>query len=239
MSINRILLLNALGIGLLLSWALPGFTLWTHLDDGVFWFFNHTINAGNPHWDAVLAALNNRKYDALIMLAMLAIMAWASKRDRQGGWRRWLGIGLTMLVTAALINEFVRHLVPYAHPSPTVAFPDASLVSRFVHFATKDQAGNSFPGDHGIMAMIFAGFMLSFGDRVTRIASLILVVCAVTPRIMVGAHWLSDVLVGSLSIALLLLPWVLCTPLARRSSAALTGLVERGIVAYRTRRFRG
>ena len=98
-------------------------------------------------------------------------------------------------------------------------FNDAlRLVSNFVHFATKDSAGNSFPGDHGIMAMIFAGFMLSFGDRVTRLASIALVTCAVAPRIMVGAHWLSDVMVGSLSLALLLLPWVLCTPLASRTS---------------------
>lgn len=166
---RRILLFNALGVALLLSWALPSFTLWTYLDDGVFWFFNHTISDNHPRWNVVLAALNNRKYDMLIMLAMLVTMAAASYRDQQGGFRRWFGIGVTMLITAGLINELVRTVVTYSHPSPTRFFDDANLLSQFVHFATKDQAGNSFPGDHGIMAMIFAAFMLTFGDRLTRI----------------------------------------------------------------------
>lgn len=239
MSTRRILLFNALGIALLASWALPSFTLWGYLDDGVFWFFNHTISDHNPRWNVVLAALNNRKYDMVIMFAMLATMIAASYRDKQGGFRRWFGIGITMLITAGLINELVRNVITYSHPSPTRFFDDADLLSQFVHFTTKDQAGNSFPGDHGIMAMIFAAFMLTFGDRFTRIVSLILVACAVIPRIMVGAHWLSDILVGSLSIALLLLPWVLCTPVARKSSAAITHLVdcsEQKLADWRQRR---
>ncbi|MDN6180483.1 MAG: phosphatase PAP2 family protein [Halomonas subglaciescola] len=227
MSSRRILLLNATGIALLLSWVMPSFTLWTYLDDGVFWFFNHTISDNNPRWNVALGALNNRKYDMVIMFGMLAIMISASYRDKAGGFRRWLGIGITMLLTAGLMNELVRNLITYSHPSPTKFFDDANLLSQFVHFSTKDQAGNSFPGDHGVMAMIFAAFMLSFGDRITRIASLILVTCAVAPRVMVGAHWLSDVLVGSLSIVLLLLPWVLCTPIARNSSAAITRAFKR------------
>lgn len=235
MHLRRLLLLNALGIALIFSWALPSFTLWSYLDDGVFWLFNQMINADNPRWTTLLAALNNRKYDMLIMIGMLAIMVSASYRDSQGGWRRWLGIGFTMLITAGLVNEFVRNLITYTHASPTVLYPEANRVSQFVHFATKDHAGSSFPGDHGIMAMIFASFMLTFGDRITRIASVIIVLCAVTPRIMVGAHWLSDIFVGSLSIVLLLLPWVLCTPIARRSSAAISGLAERAMIAIRGR----
>ncbi|MCM2129856.1 phosphatase PAP2 family protein [Larsenimonas rhizosphaerae] len=217
MNIPRIFCLNASGLLLVTSWWIPQVTLWTTLDDSVFWFFNHFITLDNPHWDTVLAALNSRRFDLAIIAGMLAIMLWACLRDQQRGWQRWVGIGMTMLITAGLMNEIVRHL-PIHHPSPTRFFPEASLVSDFVHFATKDSAGNSFPGDHGIMAMIFAGFMLSFGDRVTRLASIGLVTCAIAPRIMVGAHWLSDVMVGSLSLALLLLPWVLCTPLASRTS---------------------
>ncbi|WNK19342.1 phosphatase PAP2 family protein [Halomonas piscis] len=236
---RRILILNALGVALLLSWVTPSFTVWAYLDDAVFWFFNHTISVDNPRWNVLLAALNNRKFDMVIMFAMLAIMVSASYRDRQGGYRRWFGIGVTMLITAGLMNELVRNLITYSHPSPTKVFDDANLLSQLVHFATKDQAGNSFPGDHGIMAMIFAAFMLTFGDRATRIASLLLVACAVVPRVMAGAHWLSDVLVGSLSIVLLLLPWVLCTPIARRCSAAITRALERGeqkLAALRARR---
>ncbi|MCM5704321.1 phosphatase PAP2 family protein [Larsenimonas salina] len=222
MNLTRILCLNALGVLLISTWWIPQFTFWSTVDDSVFWFFNQFITMGNPHWDATLAALNNRKFDLFVIAGMLTIMCWACVRDTRGGWQRWLGIGLTMVITAGLMNEVVRHL-PFHHPSPTRFFDDASLVSNFVHFTTKDSAGNSFPGDHGVMAMIFAGFMLTFGDRLTRGASILLVAIAIAPRVMVGAHWVSDIMVGSLSLALLLLPWVLCTPVAR----ALTTWISR------------
>ncbi|WP_280562810.1 MULTISPECIES: phosphatase PAP2 family protein [unclassified Chromohalobacter] len=227
MNIARIILFNLMGIALITSWWIPQFTLWSTLDDGVFWLFNHTLTADNPHWTTIIAALNNRKFDLLIICCMLGTMGYACYRDRNGGWRRWLGIGFTMLLTAGIINELVRHIITYGHPSPTKVFDNVNLVSQFVTFATKDQAGNSFPGDHGIMAMIFAGFMLTFGDRLTRIASILLVLAATAPRIMVGAHWFSDIFVGSLSIALLLLPWVLCTPIAKRSAQCLHQGLER------------
>ncbi|SEM37519.1 phosphatase PAP2 family protein [Halomonas caseinilytica] len=227
MKLSRILLLNVIGMLIITSWWLPSLSFWTVLDDAVFWWFNQTIGDDNLRWTEVLAALNSRRYDILIMLCMLTLMGWASYRDRQGGWRRWFGIGVTMLITAGLVSELVRHVITYGHPSPTLAFDEVNLVSSFVEFATKDQAGNSFPGDHGIMSMIFAGFMLTFGDRVTRLASIALAILATAPRVMVGAHWLSDVLVGSLSICLLLLPWVLCTPLASRMSASVMAGLER------------
>lgn len=235
MLLRRPLLLNALGLGLLLSWALPTFTLWAYLDDSVFWFFNHTINADNPRWNTLLAAMNSRKYDVIVMLGMLTIMASACYRDPQGGLLRWLGIGICMLLTAGVTALLVRYLVTYSHPSPTMHYPDASRISQLVSFSTKDKAGSSFPGDHGIMAMIFTGFMLRFGGRAIQVASLTLLIFAIFPRIIVGAHWLSDIFVGSLSITLLLLPWVLCTPVASRCSVAISGFFERRVAAYRAR----
>ena len=36
------------------------------------------------------------------------------------------------------------------------------------------------------------------------------------PRVMIGAHWLTDIAVGSLTAVLIGLPWVLMTPLSDR-----------------------
>lgn len=64
------------------------------------------------------------------------------------------------------------------------------------------------------MLLIFTGFMLRyFGKKAFLIAVLIFLIFSL-PRIMIGAHWFTDVFVGSLSIALLGLPWVLLTPLS-------------------------
>lgn len=227
MSLRRPLLLNALGLAIIFSWAIPSFTLWTHFDDSVFWFFNHTLSADNPVWTTLLAAMNNRFFDPVVMVLMLGLMALACYRDPKGGWPRWFGIGITMVLTAGVTALLVRFLVTYTHESPTLRYPDATRITELVEFATKATSNRSFPGDHGIMAMIFTGFMLKFGDRLVRVLSIVVMVLAAAPRVVVGAHWFTDILVGSLAIVLLILPWVLCTPLAERCTNAISGYVQR------------
>jgi membrane-associated phospholipid phosphatase len=77
---------------------------------------------------------------------------------------------------------------------------------------TKDASKDSFPGDHGMMLLIFAAIMLRyFGQKAFAVALIIFVVFAF-PRVMIGAHWFTDIAVGSLSVALIALPWCLMTP---------------------------
>ncbi|MGU7807728.1 phosphatase PAP2 family protein, partial [Escherichia coli] len=83
-----------------------------------------------------------------------------------------------------------------------------------VNFPTKDASKDSFPGDHGMMLLIFASFMWRyFGRRALGVALIIFVVFAF-PRVMIGAHWFSDIAVGSLTAVLIGAPWVLMTPLS-------------------------
>lgn len=87
-------------------------------------------------------------------------------------------------------------------------------VSDVVNFPTKDASKDSFPGDHGMMLLIFASFMWRyFGRRALGVALIIFVVFAF-PRVMIGAHWFSDIAVGSLTAVLIGAPWVLMTPLS-------------------------
>lgn len=67
-----------------------------------------------------------------------------------------------------------------------------------------------------MMLLIFSAFMLRyFGKKAFGVALIIVVVFAF-PRVMIGAHWLTDIVVGSLSAVLIGLPWVLMTPLSDR-----------------------
>ena len=79
-------------------------------------------------------------------------------------------------------------------------------------FKTKDYSGDSFPGDHGLMLMIYAGFMLRYFGKKAFAVSCIILIIFMLPRIMAGAHWFTDIVVGSLSISLVGLSWVLLTP---------------------------
>jgi membrane-associated phospholipid phosphatase len=221
---KRLIGLNLTALGLLLSWALPHGLPWNHLDDRIFWTFNQWITPSHKRWDDILALLNTRFFDAASFAVMGGLFVVAMRRDpRPDRLRHWFGIGLTMLLTAAIIAVVTNKAITYGHPSPTRFFAHAARLTDIVSIPTKDVASNSFPGDHGLMLMIFAGFMLRFADRRIAAWSVAFVLVLSAPRIMVGAHWFSDVYMGALSIALLILPWVLCTPVA----GGVTAFIER------------
>lgn len=211
-----ILLLNALGVALFLSWYLPlnhGF--WFPLDSGLFHFFNQELVKSRAFlW--LVALTNNRAFDGISLLAMGCLMLSFWRKADAEGRRRIIMIGLVMLLTAVVINQLAQGLMPVKRASPSLSFPDIYRVSELLHIPTKDASKDSFPGDHGMMLLIFSGFMLRyFGKKAFAIALIIVVVFAF-PRVMIGAHWLTDIVIGSLSAVLIGLPWMLLTPLSDR-----------------------
>ena len=209
-----ILLLNAAGLALFLSWYLPvnhGF--WFPLDSGIFHFFNQALVKSETFlW--LVAITNNRAFDGCSLLAMGCLMLSFWLKEDKTGRRRIVMTGLVMLLTAVVINQLAQHLMPVKRASPSLYFPDIHRVSELLHIPTKDASKDSFPGDHGMMLLIFSAFMLRyFGVRAFAISLIIFVVFSL-PRMMIGAHWFTDIFVGSLSVILVGLPWVLMTPLS-------------------------
>ena len=211
--IPLILLLNAAGIALFCSWYLPvnhGF--WAPLDAAIFYFFNHLVGV-NTAYTWLLAVINNRAFDACSLLAMGSLMLSFWFKEQSAGRRRVIIIGLVK------------------RASPSLSFTDITKVSDVISFPTKDASKDSFPGDHGMMLLIFASFMWRyFGRRAFAIALVIFVVFAF-PRVMIGAHWFTDIAVGSLTAVLIGAPWVLMTPL---SDKVIT-LFERYLPGGRTK----
>ena len=214
-----ILLLNAAGLALFLSWYLPtnhGF--WFPADAGIFHFFNRGL-ANSQTWAWCLAITNNRAFDGCSLLAMGCLMLSFWFKNDYAGRRRIIIIGLVMLLTAVVINQLAQNLMPVKRASPTLFFSDIYRVSDLINFSTKDASKDSFPGDHGMMLLIFASYMWRyFGRKAFAIALVIFVVFAF-PRVMIGAHWFSDIAVGSLTAVLIGIPWVLLTPLSDRAIA--------------------
>ncbi|ARD59947.1 hypothetical protein Y71_08475 [Kosakonia radicincitans DSM 16656] len=209
-----IILLNAIGLALFMCWYLPvnhGF--WFPLDSAIFHFFNRGL-VENRAWLWLVALTNNRAFDACSLVAMGCLMlSFWLPADRTGR-RRVVIIGLTMLLIAVVVNQLAQHLMPVQRASPSLYFTDIHRVSELLDFPTKDASKDSFPGDHGMMLLIFAAVMWRyFGKKAFGIALIIFVVFAF-PRVMIGAHWFTDIAVGSLSAVLIGLPWCLLTPLS-------------------------
>lgn len=147
-------------------------------------------------------------------MGCLMLSFW--RKEDAAGRRRIIAIGLVMLLIAVVVNQLAQGLMPVKRSSPSLYFPNINRVSELLHISTKDASKDSFPGDHGMMLLIFSAFMLRYFGKKAFGVALIIVVVFVFPRVMIGAHWLTDIVVGSLSAVLIGLPWCLMTPLSDR-----------------------
>ena len=213
------------GICLLGSYFLLRGT-WTELDTAVFYFFNDKLVPGSLFLD-VTAYTNKRAFDVISFTAMGLLYWYYFRRKDNQGRRTMICLGVCMLLAGIVIKQ-CGNVLPIAHPSPTYTFEGVNRLTKLTDIVTKDASRNSFPGDHGMMLMIFAGFMARyFGKRAFALAALFVVVFSL-PRIMSGAHWFSDIYMGSLAIACMTLSWFLLTP----ASDSCAGRLERFLPAW-------
>ncbi|HGE8425412.1 TPA: phosphatase PAP2 family protein [Serratia marcescens] len=206
-----ILFFNLLGVALFLSWFLPAnHGGWFTLDSAIFFFFNRHL-ATDPAFLHLVAITNNRAFDAISLLAMGLLYLYFYLKQDAAGRRRLVITGVVMLLTAVVLNQ-LGHLLPVKHPSPTLTFDNINRVSELTGIPTKDASGDSFPGDHGMMLIIFSCFMLRYFGRGAFAIALLITLVFSLPRVMIGAHWFTDIAVGSLSVVLVGASWVLMTP---------------------------
>lgn len=217
MGLRYILPLNLLGLLLLCSWMAPATSwLWLAADEYIFWHLNAFVTPEHPTFVHLLSFASVRLFDSLILGAMLVLFLICAFTDTDArGLRiaKWLATGLLMLTVAGIATLLIHDVMTYEHASPTIFHPDAHMLHTLTHLPVKDSAPDSFPGDHGVMAMIFAAFMLRFASPSGGVAATLLALVITAPRLLAGAHWFSDVYMGSLAMTLLLAPWLLFSPL--------------------------
>lgn len=214
-NLGKVLVLNSMGVVLFLSWYLPGNSgFWFEVDKQVFFFFNHLLSGGSSFLYLV-AFTNLRPFDVVAFLFMLGIFyTYYRKQDIKG--KRWmLAMGATMLITAVIAKQFDLFL-NMERPSATKFFTEMGesvlRVSELSGWPAKDWSSSSFPGDHGMFLIIFSFFMFRYFGMRAFLKSLAVIIVFSLPRIMSGAHWVTDILVGAVSVNLIVLSWMLLTP---------------------------
>ena len=217
-----------------ISWAaLPAHGPWDQWDLAIFHLVNGWLGQSSL-WADVVAVTNNRLFDLLVLGCMGLILAMCFFRSEDGDRRRLVAMGIVMLLGALIINQF-GHLLPVSRPSPTLTVADALRVTQLSAIPTKDSSSDSFPGDHALFLMIFAGFALRYLPRWAGMLAILMVPLFSAPRILSGAHWLTDVYVGALGLTLLCLPLLLLTGL----SDALIGWLASRLPLWPRRRSTG
>lgn len=213
--ILQILSFAIAGALLFLSW-LPDGSAWLPLDLGFFHFFNSRTTPGSA-FTTLLGITNLRAYDAFAF-GCLALLYFAYYRgETKENRRKMIAIGITMLLTAIVMKRLIVE-IPITRPSPTLSLPGCNRITEVLTWPVmpKDAGASTFPSDHGCVLMIYCAFLWRYFGRKAFARSLVLFALFMAPRLMVGAHWFTDVAVGALSACLMVLPALLLTPASDR-----------------------
>lgn len=220
---------------LLGSWIWPPTSaLWDRLDRGVFHVLNAPLDA-NALWAHLWGIANMRATDlavALVMFAALVRDGWfftgAQLRQALYGFLVLL-IVLTVIRTGLVLP--VLNGLELHRPSPSLVMDDALRLSAMfpdwaAQWGMKDSSIRSFPGDHAAVLLLWVGLLVARGRRDRRYQALALAFLFVLPRLVSGAHWATDILVGSVSLCLVTLALVAYTPLGERATRLLARLAD-------------
>ncbi len=213
------LLLCHLAIAVLLGSFLWPATraLWEIFDIAVFKFLNHTL-VGHPWVQVFWAFVNHKRVDlvedAVFLLFFILAIKAAPKKNRL---RRSAEFLFCILLAGSIIyfvnRTLLRNhvLIPRESPSLVVA-PCIRLSEEVPWLLVKDETIASFPGDHATTLLLFTVLYTFFAGRKLGFYALLYAVFRILPRLIVGAHWFSDVVVGSGCLVLFFLSFALCTP---------------------------
>lgn len=216
-NLKWIIICNILGLLLFGSWFITHYQgFWFEIDKAIFYLFNEQLVLSKAFMYFV-AFVNLRAFDIVAFLAMLGIFYSYYRKSNVEG-KRWLFcVGVAMLFSAIIMKQFDR-MLEIERESASIfleqMYHNVHFVSELSGWPAKDQSGSSFPGDHGMMLLIFVAYMWKYMDKGAFWKSLAVFVLFSFPRIMSGAHWFSDIFVGSVSFALVILSWILLSPAA-------------------------
>jgi len=224
--VRALIACNAIALLLLASWRWPpARLLWDRLDSEAFRLMNAPL-ANSAAWAQVWGVCNMRPVDlgfGLILLCFLVKGNWIfpAAQVRRALYAFLAVLLLLLLIRAGPLAELVK-VMHWQRASPSLTVDGAvRLTELFPGWARdwhmKDASVRSFPGDHASVLLLWAMFLSPFASGWRRWLIWGLAVVFMLPRLVAGAHWLSDILVGGVFLALIAAGWGLYTPYAAKA----------------------
>ncbi|MDH5436305.1 MAG: DUF368 domain-containing protein, partial [Gammaproteobacteria bacterium] len=185
---------------------------WDKLDNALFFTLNRTLQDGHA-WQWFWAITNTRAFDVfsgLIILGMFALFVFA---DQGKFIARRIAIGFWMTVTVSLTGTLAK-LLDIDRTGPSYIYDNAILLTRIItDFEFKAGSNSSFPSDHALVIFVISTFFLVHTGKRLGLLMSGLGIFLLMPRLVVGAHWLTDSIVGSGAVVLVVMSWLMATPL--------------------------
>ncbi|MCC6240292.1 MAG: phosphatase PAP2 family protein [Phycisphaerales bacterium] len=227
------LLIAHLLAGLLIGswWLAPTRQIWDSIDEWVAINLNGLLAHGHG-WQIFWAITNARIFDLVaagIMMGLLLLYLWRGGAAEQFNQRlaQITFIGMYLLVVVTISHKFLFKNV--GRHSPSLMLEPFYLLSDLLddlRINYKISSKNSFPGDHATVVAVFAGLFWTIANWRYGLAAAVLALLFILPRLVGGAHWLTDTLVGGGAIALIAVSWAVATPLAATIIQRLTDFFD-------------
>jgi membrane-associated phospholipid phosphatase len=227
---------------LVITWRFP-YThhLWDMADIGTFQFLNHNLEA-KPQLQ-IFAALSNHRLFDLVTASFMFPPIYLYVMKKQGmhfnkHCSHFLAFALYCAVATISIRFFINEVLELHRLSPSHLQDYVIRLSEvFPRLHIRDASASSFPGDHTAVLMLWAGFLWRVGSWRYGIPATMFAALASLPRLIGGAHWLSDDLIGGGIISVILLTWGYGTPLLQILSDILTPLIAKFTKSYFGRKY--
>jgi hypothetical protein len=180
------------------------------------------LMAYNPAIGKIFGTLNTRVGDAGVLfcfgvLFLRHALKGSSEEEsiRRLSWWGWVGVVcVTTYLLSCLAEPYICRKIPLA------TIPELINVQKLYGVALHTDPESSFPSGHGFAYFFFIlmaiGQYTSVGIVIACIGSIMLL-----SRLVVGVHWLSDISLGALPMALLMQS-VMCT-----APLQLRGFIQR------------
>jgi hypothetical protein len=202
---------------------------WDTLDEVIFFSFNGSI-AHSTFWQSFWAIVNWRPFDIIAAALILVIgFSWVYSLDldRRLSALSGLGVLLFIILATRFSAAFLLYVTDYQRYSPSIILSPAYRLSELVTWIdAKDYHKDCFPGDHGYVVIACIVFFFIKAGKSWGAIALLLLSPFILPRLFSGAHWATDVIIGSGTMALISMPLLFATPLYLLATGALNRLLS-------------
>lgn len=204
-------------VGILLVsffWS-PTRSLWLAIDEVTFFYLNGWIESNTTsQW--FWAIMNVRVVDVfvgLLMFTPFCLRGWIFENGQR--LPRFIQF-LSLLLIYLVLQDLIENIPQFDRISPSVTLSPAHLLTEILpQIPAKDSSHHSYPGDHASILILWGYFIIANSNRNYKWLVIPFVVMFTLPRLVGGAHWLSDVTNGSLMQVLIVIAWCQYSPLGQ------------------------
>ncbi len=204
--IFRFTLFMLLSCLLILMWLIPVTgEYFNKFDRAVYYFLNGTLKDKN-NWQMLWAVTNAHIFDlaeGVFVLVMLLFHMYTKSNLNNNV--KPLGrfiLFIVFIVISIIVNKIVvlfsLEFIDYHRQSPSLVLDGGIRLSEIItSFEFKDASKDCFPGDHAAILLCSTFYFFIYGNKKVGFVSCFVLLPLILPRLVVGAHWFTDCLIGS------------------------------------------